>query len=256
MGVLKAKFFHLFLLLVGVIYVNAQDQIQKTLNDDDQKVIVLLKKQAGDDYQKTQIIRIGSKDKIKFKSDQLAIDRDNKITLRGNVALYLEDATMRSDQITIYSTDKPSEPGALEKLIDDANKQIKLVVVDENEFIEVEDLGPDVFYYEDDPVDDDSGDTVQTQVKLPDNNLELRNCTAFPNPTKGYINLRFDADNAPTLIRVVDMNGREIYREKLDRFDGTYENRIDVTQAATGMIFLTISQGKEVYIEKIINQGL
>ncbi|MEO1627532.1 MAG: PDZ domain-containing protein, partial [Bacteroidota bacterium] len=83
-------------------------------------------------------------------------------------------------------------------------------------------------------------------------NLELSNFTAFPNPSTNLVNIRFQADAAPTVIKMLDIDGRELYVENLPNFDGNYDNQIDLTSAPNGTLILTISQNNQVYTDKII----
>jgi membrane-associated protease RseP (regulator of RpoE activity) len=97
-------------------------------------------------------------------------------------------------------------------------------------------------------------ESPQKRLNLPDNTLQLDNLQIFPNPTEGNLRLRFRASNEPILVRVVDLNGREYFRQLIQQFDGLFDRRIDLSKAAPGMLILNISQGKDVYTEPIIRQ--
>ncbi len=81
--------------------------------------------------------------------------------------------------------------------------------------------------------------------------LELSNWNIFPNPTYGKFFLRFNGDSVPTTIRVIDSNGKEIYKENINNFDGTYNKKIDL-KAAPGTLFVQVQQGDKMVTEKII----
>jgi len=86
-----------------------------------------------------------------------------------------------------------------------------------------------------------------------DNTLELNDYQAFPNPTYGQFNLRFSSEAVPTLVRVVDVNGKVVYKENINQFDGYYNKPINLLKNATpGTLFLQIIQGQKVRSEKIV----
>ncbi len=86
-----------------------------------------------------------------------------------------------------------------------------------------------------------------------DNTLELNDYQAFPNPTYGQFNLRFSSEAVPTLVRVVDVNGKIVYKENINQFDGYYNKAINLlNNAAPGTLFLQIIQGQKVRSEKIV----
>jgi hypothetical protein len=76
----------------------------------------------------------------------------------------------------------------------------------------------------------------------------------FPNPTDGKLMLVFTAPVAPTIVKVVDISGKEVYAEELVDFDGKYNKEIDLSKGAKGTMILSIHQGDKVFSEKIILQ--
>ncbi len=84
--------------------------------------------------------------------------------------------------------------------------------------------------------------------------LQLRNYQASPNPTSGLLQLQFDADAKPLTLRILDSNGREVLREALNRFEGTYSESLDLSKLAKGAYILHISQEEKVFTDKVILQ--
>ena len=82
--------------------------------------------------------------------------------------------------------------------------------------------------------------------------LSLNAFRAFPNPTNGMINVRFEGEAVPTILKVTDVAGRELYREDLEGFPGWYSNRVDLNDAVPGTLLLTVQQGDAVFTEKIV----
>lgn len=86
-----------------------------------------------------------------------------------------------------------------------------------------------------------------------DNTLELNDYNAFPNPTYGQFNLRFKADPVPTRVRVIDVNGKVVYNQVINQFDGIYNDQINLSAKATpGTLFVQILQGQKVVSKKIV----
>ncbi len=86
-----------------------------------------------------------------------------------------------------------------------------------------------------------------------DNTLELNEYNAFPNPTYGQFNLRFKADPVPTRVRVIDVNGKVVYNQLINQFDGIYNDQINLSGKATpGTLFVQILQGQKVVSKKIV----
>ncbi|MBX2875883.1 MAG: PDZ domain-containing protein [Saprospiraceae bacterium] len=86
-----------------------------------------------------------------------------------------------------------------------------------------------------------------------DNTLELNDYSAFPNPTVGQFNLRFKADPVPTRVRVIDVNGKVVYNQVINQFDGIYNDQINLSSKATpGTLFVQILQGQKVVSKKIV----
>ncbi|PHN07245.1 PDZ domain-containing protein [Flavilitoribacter nigricans] len=116
----------------------------------------------------------------------------------------------------------------------------KIVVITRGDSSEDAQEGEATFFEEDLP---------EVELKR---DLDLRNYKLFPNPTDGNLQLRFQADALPTEIKISDLNGKQMYRERLNQFDGAYDQRIDLTDLPAGSFILTIEQADKVYTEQII----
>lgn len=81
--------------------------------------------------------------------------------------------------------------------------------------------------------------------------IELYELNVYPNPGEGEVNLEFKAAAVPTVIRVLSVDGREIYREELNDFNGSYNQRIDIDREEGGVI-LQIQQNGKVFTETIM----
>jgi hypothetical protein len=56
----------------------------------------------------------------------------------------------------------------------------------------------------------------------------------------------------PTSIRIIDTDGKVIYKEDLKKFDGSLDRIFNLEEAATGPVFLVIKQGDKVFSERIV----
>jgi hypothetical protein len=97
---------------------------------------------------------------------------------------------------------------------------------------------------------EDAGN-MDTSVEF-ERNLQLEAINLFPNPSNGWVQVKFMADAEPTIVRFTDINGKEIYKQEMPDFDGVYEKAIDLNKAAKGTVFFTIQQGDKVYSDKIV----
>ena len=82
--------------------------------------------------------------------------------------------------------------------------------------------------------------------------LNVEYLTSSPNPSNGQMKIKFAGLAVPTTIQVMDLNGKEVYNEKIENFDGTYNKDIDIHNEAKGTLILKIIQGDKVMTQKII----
>ena len=85
-----------------------------------------------------------------------------------------------------------------------------------------------------------------------DNALDLEEVKVFPNPTAGQLTVEFQAEATPTTIVIRDVSGKEIFKETLKDFGGNYKKQIDVQNAASGILIVTVQQGKKVFNIKVL----
>jgi|GEM_PF-2599475 len=87
-----------------------------------------------------------------------------------------------------------------------------------------------------------------------DYSLDLKNFSAFPNPTDGKFSVQFTANAEPITVSVFDATGKEIYRDNVKNFDGYYNEEIDLRGKSTGALILSIAQDGKRHSEQIILQ--
>ncbi len=89
-------------------------------------------------------------------------------------------------------------------------------------------------------------------TEIPEPFLELDNFRAFPNPSQGIVNLRFEAAPSPIVVTVTDITGKEIFRDAINNFSGSYNEQLDLTEATDGTLLLSIRQDGQVFTDKLI----
>ncbi|MFN8279780.1 MAG: PDZ domain-containing protein [Saprospiraceae bacterium] len=75
-------------------------------------------------------------------------------------------------------------------------------------------------------------------------NLNVSVLVGSPNPNKGQLNISFEGDKAPFTIKVVDLNGKEIYSEKVDNDSGQYSKQIELDKAKGTLLIQVLQSGK------------
>lgn len=93
---------------------------------------------------------------------------------------------------------------------------------------------------------------LKNQLGAVDNKVEMDNMKLYPNPSDGKFNLNFNLKNkGDAEITVYDMQGKQVYNEKLPNFSGEYNKPIDISSNAKGIYFVKIQQGKHTQVKKI-----
>lgn len=83
--------------------------------------------------------------------------------------------------------------------------------------------------------------------------LSVEGLKFHPNPSDGKFTLEFTTpEGGSTEIMIYDVNGKQVYTEKIKNFDGHYEKAIDISAEDSGTYFLKIKQGDRISTKKII----
>ena len=98
--------------------------------------------------------------------------------------------------------------------------------------------------------DDSSLDGIDYSLK---NNLKPSQFSYYPNPNNGKFNLKFTLNpKEDVTVKIMDILGNEVYKEKILDFDGTYDNQLDLTDKEKGIYILQILQKKKILTRKIL----
>lgn len=82
--------------------------------------------------------------------------------------------------------------------------------------------------------------------------LVLPSLEAYPNPTTGPVNVRFEAEAVPTMLRIHDVTGKAVYTRNLNQFNGSFSESINLFGNTPGTYLLSIQQGDKVASKKIL----
>jgi len=86
-------------------------------------------------------------------------------------------------------------------------------------------------------------------------NLELEDFSIAPNPNNGVFLLSFGSASDETLkVNVFDINGKNIYAEKIRNFPGNYKKEINIADEKDGAYFVTLKQDGKYVTKKFIKK--
>lgn len=85
--------------------------------------------------------------------------------------------------------------------------------------------------------------------------LDVNNLSFFPNPNSGTFELEFSlAEQGDTQIRILDLNGQELFTRTLSEFSGSYKELIDISEREKGVYLLEVMQNNKIMHKKIVVQ--
>ncbi len=101
------------------------------------------------------------------------------------------------------------------------------------------------------------GDAAKVNTPLPgtqpaDHQLKLESFRAYPNPAQGQITVEFRGAPVATIVSLLDMSGRQLFREELNLFRGDYKQQFDLSEYAKGTIIILVQQGDKSLTEQIV----
>jgi predicted metalloprotease with PDZ domain len=82
--------------------------------------------------------------------------------------------------------------------------------------------------------------------------LALNVFEAYPSPTLGPLNVRFEAEALPTTVRVLDLMGREVFRRELPQFSGYFNEEINLANNKAGNYILSVQQGNQISSKQVV----
>lgn len=83
--------------------------------------------------------------------------------------------------------------------------------------------------------------------------LAISNLKFSPNPNEGKFDVSFKlTEKTPVGVKIFDMQGKEVYNERINDFSGEYNNNLDITSSGEGIYILQITQNEKVSTSKIV----
>ena len=95
-------------------------------------------------------------------------------------------------------------------------------------------------------------ETPPAEAAATDRTLKLDGFRAYPNPSQGQVTVEFNSEPLPTVVSLLDISGRQLFREELNAFNGQYFQQFDLSEYAKGNIVIHVQQGEKVFTEQII----
>jgi len=102
---------------------------------------------------------------------------------------------------------------------------------------------------------EESGDSPKMDPlpqTTPEQALKLRAYRAYPNPTPGQCTIAFSCEPVPTIVSLYDLNGRQLFREELNAFNGSYQQQFDLSAYAQGAVLVVVQQGDKAFSEQVV----
>lgn len=150
----------------------------------------------------------------------------------------------------------------VEKIIEsiegkDGEKTGKRVMIfkDENGNVTKREMNFNVWIQDVETTDVENIENSSLKKAATENTLQIESLQFYPNPNDGRFDISFNLPNkGKTVVRVVDMAGKEVFQDKLGNFSGMYEKQIDISKNNKGVYFLQVEQGDKVMMKKIVVQ--
>lgn len=101
------------------------------------------------------------------------------------------------------------------------------------------------------PTEKATGERQEGPVNV-ESTLILESLQAYPNPTSGPVNVRFEAEAVPTTVRILDITGKTVYSKTLNQFNGYFNEQINLFGNRPGTYIISVQQGEKVSTKKIV----
>jgi|GEM_PF-3484794 len=78
------------------------------------------------------------------------------------------------------------------------------------------------------------------------------NFKIYPNPAKSFVNIEFDYANQSTEIKVMNIDGKTIYKTNYNCLNGYYTETLDLSEYENGIYLIQISNDTQIFSKKLI----
>ncbi|NEV94727.1 T9SS type A sorting domain-containing protein [Psychroflexus sp. YR1-1] len=94
--------------------------------------------------------------------------------------------------------------------------------------------------------------TINVNASLGSDSFALQNLSIYPNPSRGRFTVQFFAASSTALqLSLYDLRGRSLVRKTYDAY-GNFQKELDLTQLASGIYLLKLSDGSGSITKKVI----
>jgi len=242
--------------------------VKKTMNEDGKETVekTVLEGEDAADFELEEFdLGEGKKKIIRIEKEE-DIDDEKQVEKQVRIMKFDSD----EDELTPEIVEKLKKEGidieTLLKEVENDKKKMKWVTEDE-EIIEINAEDKMVFIDKGDKeidiekeiiVIDTDGKEQKTQMRVirkdmgsaDGNTLKIKSLNINMDGNTLTVNAKTSA--AATSLRVIDTDGKVIYKEDLKKFDGSLDRIFNLDKAAIGPVFLVIKQGDKVFSERIV----
>jgi len=253
----------------GSVEAHKKIEVINSNGDEENKNIIITKDDDSDTEIEVKIekeIDANGKEVIKEKrvwvtEDGKKVELDNEnsfefITEGDNITIKVDDKTIdianlsdtkfEGENVMVFKTKSDGEEGVKQTM------NVNVEEKDGEKFIEIDikrnaELNVTI------------SEILQNDASLQDAKIDLKNNLKpshlgyYPNPNNGKFNLRFSLDQEEEVtVKVMDILGNEVYKEKLLDFRGIYDNEINLEGKEKGIYILQISQKNKALTRKIL----
>ena len=212
-----------------------KQEIKVWIDEDGEKHIMKNGVEVDMDEANTWTNKEGSVMKVEKADGRVMIISGDKVT---------DFKTEDGEDVDLHFIGEESEDGKKHKVMiiesaessDDGEKRITVKVI-EHITIHVEEVKENEF-----------SDVANINAKV----LKTDDLNYYPNPNSGKFSLEFKASKRPTEVKITSLEGKTVYAEELQSFEGTYQNEIDLSSQKRGIYLLQIIQGSKAINKKIV----
>lgn len=175
------------------------------------------------------------------------VKNSNVIRIDKNGKIDLDEKNLDMD-IQIHTIDDDSDEKHIEIIMEQAsaaNHVDKLVIIKRVEVITESQTN------ESKVTNEAKSEVIELAPQVLERSLNLQDFQISPNPATDLVNLSFKGARVPTTIRLLGLDGKQIYKEFIRDFGGVYQNNIDLRDIRSSFIIVNIEQDGKVYSEKL-----
>jgi S1-C subfamily serine protease len=97
-----------------------------------------------------------------------------------------------------------------------------------------------------DPINHNESGPVVT-----DRTLEFEDFQIDKTGTNGHLTLTFETAAKATIVRILDLSGRQLFLEELNVFNGNYRQTFDLTEMSQNDVLIHVQQGEKAYFQEV-----